>query len=174
MSWIWDRRQDREQPFNVTGLVFATIILGLMFGFVADSAFRANGLYGARSFVSEVVTEKVIRLGSRSSRHYTLRFSHAGMRHQATVLPEQYEAVMPGQRVRFVIVPGRFGTPDVYLDTPGLKLDPQSRVVGLGLIIAVHFIVLVGLFKILLYRASRSEDARDAHLAAPGRRFGRG
>ena len=174
MSWIWDRRQDREPPFNVMGAMFAAIILGLLFGFVADSAFRANGLYGARSFVSEVVTEKVIRRGSRSSRHYMLRFSHAGERHQATVLPEQYEAVMPAQRVRFVIVPGRFGTPDVYLDTPGLKLDPQSRVVGFGLIIAVHFIVLVGLFKVLLYRASRSEDKRDAHLPAPDRRFGRG
>lgn len=174
MSWIWDRRQDREHPFNVMGAVLAVIVLTLMFGFVADSAFRANGLYGARSFVSEVVTEKLIRRGSRSSRHYTLRFTHAGARYQATVLPEQYEAVMPGQRVPFVVVPGRLGPPDVYLDTPGLKLDPQSRVVGFGLIIAVHFIVLVVLFKVLLYRARRSEDERPMHSAAQGRRFERG
>lgn len=162
MARLGHGRTDNEQPSNAATLVIVALVLALMGGFVADATLRANGLYGTRVLASEIVTGKIVKTGSRSSRHYTLQFNHAGSRLQATVLEEQYDEIHVGQAIRFVIVPGRLGTPYVFLDTPGFKLDPTARVVAFWFIIAVHFVALVGLFKLLLFRASRAEDERLA------------
>ncbi len=161
--------QDLQGRLAIAFVTVVFLILGVV---TMDVAMRANGLYGERVFAAETVTEKRIRIsGGRSrSRNHDIHFLHRGVPHVMTVLSSQYEKIAVGDRIKMIIVPGRFAEPTVFLDTPGLKLDPQTRVVAYGLIIAVHFGGLFLLFHGLLARA-RNRESGDA-AAFQARRLG--
>ncbi len=150
---------DASRVNPVASLAFALLVLGGLSCIVGDEALRANGLYGTRVFAAETVVDKRMS-GSRRSRMPTLYIRHRGELLRLPVLSEQYEAVSIGQRLPVVIVSSRVGQPGVFLDTPGLKLDPRSRFLGFAVIMGVHFALLFGVFRFLLKRARDREAAR--------------
>ena len=119
-----------------------------------DATFRANGLYGTRTIATETVVDKRM-VPARRSRMPIIYIVHHGQRLGARVMGEEYERITRGERTRVVIVPGRLGRPHVFLDRPGFKHDPHSRIVLFGLIIMAHFALLFGLFHWCLDRARR-------------------
>ena len=141
-------------------------------GMTMDATLRANGFYGTRTFATETVVDKRLVPGRRNSSTPAIYLVHRGQRLGARVMGEEYERIAKGERLKVVIVPGRLGVPNVFLDRPGFKHDPASRMVSFGLIVAVHFAALFGVFHWFLARARRRADERASGLEP--RRLGPG
>lgn len=136
-------------------LWLAAAILAIMMVWGGDTLFRANGLYGERAFVTATVLEKRIVNGRRNSRTYKLFIDYGQRRPYASVKASDYDAVQIGHRYRWVVIPGRLGGYHVFVDRPGLKLDPATTMVAFGMIVGAHLIALLALFVWLVRRAER-------------------
>jgi hypothetical protein len=130
-----------------------------------DATLRANGFYGTRTLAVEKVVDKRMVYARRSSTPM-IYLAHRGQRLGARVMADEYERIAIGERLKVVIVPGRFGNPHVFLDRPGFKHDPHSRMVMFGLIIVTHFAALFGLFHWFLARARRRSSTASNGLEA--------
>jgi hypothetical protein len=156
---IWSQRSaaiaTEHEPWGFRAAIIVAILTGLLL-WGGDLIFRANGLYGARTFVTEPIIEKRVVHGSRNSRKYRLFIQHRGERIFADVRAEDYRNVQLGQRVAFVVTAGRFSGWHVFLDRPGLKLDPGTTVVAFGLIVVSHALLVLALFFWFMRRAERA------------------
>jgi hypothetical protein len=163
---VFWRSESADRPAGSPVLVWLSVAFILAAAAMTmDATFRANGLYGTRTVATETVVEKRM-VRARRSRTPMIYLVHRGQRLGARVMGEEYERITRGERIRVVIVPGRMGRPHVFLDRPGFKHDPHSRIVSFGLIIMAHFALLFGLFHWCLVRARRRAADRGNGLEA--------
>lgn len=155
MSWAIGEAQSGSAGGWTLGAILAGFGLLVFILLGSDTIMRANGLYGSREFVTLSVAEKRLVWRRRSDRP-ELHFDHRGERIRAVVTMDEFRRIAVGQRVATVVIPGRFHGRHVFLDGPGLKLDPQTRVVAFGLIVGSHFLALLLLVIWLVRRAERS------------------
>jgi hypothetical protein len=163
---VFWRSEAADRPASNPVLVWLSVAFILaVAAMTMDATFRANGLYGTRTVATETVVDKRM-VRARRSRTPMIYLVHRGQRLGARVMGEEYERITRGERIRVVIVPGRMGRPHVFLDRPGFKHDPNSRIVSFGLIIMAHFALLFGLFQWCLVRARRRAADRGNGLEA--------
>lgn len=156
---MFARADDQHEPF-IAGWSARQLLAALMIALLAfagsDILLRANGVYGERERVTVQVVEKRIDRGRRNSVRPKLFVQHRGERPYALVDMAQYDAVRVGDRIATVIIPGRLYGRHVFLDAPGLKLDPQTRIVAFGLIVGSHLLAVLAVFVWLVRRAERA------------------
>lgn len=163
-------QQESSNPLGQLVAWLAYGVVAVFFGFVMDACLQANGLYGSRTLASETITRKVMESARRNSRIPTIYVSHRGQSLRIPVLGDEYDAVSVGQKLNIIVVPGRLGLPQVFLDRPGIKHSPNSRTATFGFVIVSNFGLLFLLFQYLLNRARRAEEGRTTGFQA--RRLG--
>lgn len=155
---------DTSAPENTLVWLFFLALFGFFSLVVLDTTLQANGLYGSRTVTVETVSNKRLVTRGRRGVQPTIWFAHRGQQFRAEIMRDEFDQIAIGQRLKVIIVQPRFqiplSSPSVFLDKPGFKHNPHSRMVTFGLVIIVHFGLLYLLFKFCLDRARRREEDR--------------